>query len=161
MLPQRKNVRLQHFDYHANGYYFITICCLDKRPLLGTLHQGEIQVSLDGQHLLEEMFSLERTLRGISVYDYVIMPNHFHLVVEIQRKEGETGMGGVRIRTIAEGECDKKVGKIPVAAGLLRTCGLSGRKSAGNRTIYEKQSQTVGIASQRRQRYIVVNTFDN
>ncbi|WP_303816326.1 transposase [Acidaminococcus timonensis] len=111
MLPQRKNVRLQHFDYHANGYYFITICCLDKRPLLGTLHQGEIQVSLDGQHLLEEMFSLERTLRGISVYDYVIMPNHFHLVVEIQRKEGETGMGVSGFVRLLKGNVTKRSGK--------------------------------------------------
>lgn len=111
MLPQRKNVRLQHFDYYANGYYFITICCLDKRPLLGTLHQGEIQVSLDGQHLLEEMFSLERTLRGISVYDYVIMPNHFHLVVEIQRKEGETGMGVSGFVRLLKGNVTKRSGK--------------------------------------------------
>lgn len=111
MLPQRKNVRLQHFDYHSNGYYFITICCLDKRPLLGTLHQGEIHVSLDGQHLLEEMLSLERTLRGISVYDYVIMPNHFHLVVEIQREEGETGMGVSGFVRLLKGNVTKRSGK--------------------------------------------------
>ena len=111
MLPQRKNVHLQHFDYHANGYYFITICCLDKRSLLGTLHQGEIHVSLDGQHLLEEMFSLERTLRGISVYDYVIMPNHFHLVVEIQREEGDTGMGVSGFVRLLKGNVTKRSGK--------------------------------------------------
>jgi len=111
MLPQRKNVRLQHYDYHANGYYFITICCLDKQPLLGTLHQGEIHVSLDGQHLLEEMLSLERTLRGISVYDYVIMPNHFHLVVEIQREEGETGMGVSGFVRLLKGNVTKRSGR--------------------------------------------------
>ena len=111
MLPQRKKLRLQHYDYRTNGFYFITVCCLDKRPLLGTLCHGEIHVSLDGQHLLEEMFSLERRLQGISIYEYVIMPNHFHMVVEIRRGEGESGMELSGFVRLLKGNTTKRSGK--------------------------------------------------
>ena len=111
MLPQRKTIRLQHYDYHADGYYFVTVCCLDKRPLLGTLHRGEIHVSLDGQHLLEAMLDLGRKKQSISIYDYIIMPNHFHMVVEVQRNEGETRMGLAGFVRLLKGQTTKRSGK--------------------------------------------------
>ena len=36
-LPQRKQPRLQGYDYGQNGYYFITICTHDRANLLCTV----------------------------------------------------------------------------------------------------------------------------
>ena len=36
-LPQRKNIRLKHYDYSQEGYYFITICVKDRMNLLGRI----------------------------------------------------------------------------------------------------------------------------
>ena len=33
--PKRKLIRLQQFDYATHAYYFITICCKDKKHLFG------------------------------------------------------------------------------------------------------------------------------
>ena len=32
-LPKRKQVRLKDYDYSGSGYYFITICTKDRKPL--------------------------------------------------------------------------------------------------------------------------------
>ena len=32
-LPQRKNIRLQNYDYSQAGYYLITICTKSKKNL--------------------------------------------------------------------------------------------------------------------------------
>ena len=34
-LPNRKNIRLQGYDYSSAGYYFITICVKDGHHLFG------------------------------------------------------------------------------------------------------------------------------
>ena len=33
--PERKNNRLEKFDYSQNGVYFITICVKDRKSILG------------------------------------------------------------------------------------------------------------------------------
>jgi len=37
LLPKRKNVRLKGYDYSESGYYFVTICTQDKKPILGDI----------------------------------------------------------------------------------------------------------------------------
>ena len=39
-LPQRKEIRLKHYDYSAEGYCFITICIKDRLELLGKINVG-------------------------------------------------------------------------------------------------------------------------
>ncbi len=48
-LPERKPTRLKNFDYHNNGYYFITICTHNRKKLLskivgqGLVHLNQLQ----------------------------------------------------------------------------------------------------------------------
>ena len=50
-LVKRKLLRLQQFDYAAHYYYFITICCKDKRHLFGKVvgaaYMPPVQVCLN------------------------------------------------------------------------------------------------------------------
>ena len=34
-LPRRKKIRLEGYDYSANGLYFVTICVTEKYQVLG------------------------------------------------------------------------------------------------------------------------------
>lgn len=36
-LPKRKLIRLPKFDYATHAYYFITICCKDRKRLFGKI----------------------------------------------------------------------------------------------------------------------------
>lgn len=36
-LPQRKNLRLNDYDYTNTGYYFITMCTKDRKEILSKI----------------------------------------------------------------------------------------------------------------------------
>ena len=36
---QRKNLRLQHYDYARAGYYYVTVCTQNKKTYFGTIKE--------------------------------------------------------------------------------------------------------------------------
>jgi hypothetical protein len=44
-LPERKNTRLQRYDYSQAGYYFITICVKERHEKLGKISVGDAPLS--------------------------------------------------------------------------------------------------------------------
>ena len=73
-LPKRKPTRLKGYDYSASGMYFLTVC-IKNRVIRQMSEYGEI---LDKHiRLADEKYS------HIKIDKYVIMPNHFHLILNI------------------------------------------------------------------------------
>ena len=89
-LPQRKPNRLPDYDYDQNGGYFITICTQDRYPFLGHIVGGGVfdapTVSLThiGQIARKYIMSGNR-IAGIHVDKFVIMPDHIHLILLIDK----------------------------------------------------------------------------
>ena len=79
----RKNPRLKNYDYSTPNYYFVTICCHKMRHLFGKpgTPNGWGQIAARG---LEEM---ERHFPGLRVDKYVIMPNHLHAIIILERMD--------------------------------------------------------------------------
>ncbi|WP_226692113.1 MULTISPECIES: hypothetical protein [Rodentibacter] len=48
-LPQRKIIRLQHYDYSENGLYFITICVQDRLCLFGHISNEKMELNAAGK----------------------------------------------------------------------------------------------------------------
>jgi putative transposase len=69
-LPRRRNIRLKHYDYSADGYYFVTICAYKRRPIIKKNDR-----ILDG--VLRE---LPERFAGVSIDYYVAMPSHIHVI---------------------------------------------------------------------------------
>jgi REP element-mobilizing transposase RayT len=91
--PKRKPTRLKHFDYSANGLYFITICTENRKSILSTIPVvGEgsplPQLSRYGKIVDEWIHKLPDNYPGISIDHYVIMPNHIHLLLSVIRDDG-------------------------------------------------------------------------
>ena len=90
-LPVRKNVRLKHYDYSSNGAYFITICVEDMRRLLchivGRDDLGAPQVNLSKYGAIAQKYieQIELHYQGVFIDSYVIMPNHIHLLIRVDR----------------------------------------------------------------------------
>ena len=85
-LPERKPTRLKNFDYHNNGYYFITICTHNRKKLLSKivgqgLAPAEIQLSNYGKIAKAELLELENRYDCVKIDKYVIMPDHIHVIV--------------------------------------------------------------------------------
>jgi REP element-mobilizing transposase RayT len=90
----RKSVRLKGYDYASIGYYFITINVQDKMELLSRIEDGELILTKIGEVLEEEWKFTENLRKNIQLHEYVIMPDHFHAIVEIlysANKENEVG----------------------------------------------------------------------
>jgi REP element-mobilizing transposase RayT len=114
-LPIRKPNRLNHYDYSQSGYYFITVCIKDRHELLGSIDVGANCVrpclSEYGRIVEKEIAILSETYNAVSVRNYVIMPNHIHLIVVIG-ESGRTQFAPTISRIIKQfkGSITKKVG---------------------------------------------------
>ena len=96
-LPKRKQNRLQNFDYSTNGAYFITICTQGKKCILGNI-VGEGLCALPTinlSHIGEEIEKLIKYINdnyyNIKIVKHIIMPNHIHLLIEINNQTGGHG----------------------------------------------------------------------
>lgn len=78
---ERKRLRLEGYDYTNQGGYFITLCTKDRRPVLGTVVGADDYIGLHTR-LSEYGRVAERYVQGMQGVDqYVIMPNHIHIIV--------------------------------------------------------------------------------
>ncbi|MEA4831543.1 MAG: transposase [Oscillospiraceae bacterium] len=100
-LPKRKQIRLKGYDYSRNGAYFITICAHKKETIFceitcrgdpcGLPHINHdpcglqtIQYTRLGEIALQQINCIEK-LYKISFDKYVVMPNHIHAIIFIDR----------------------------------------------------------------------------
>ena len=85
-LPKRKNIRLKEYDYSQNGAYFITICTKDRQYLFGPVGADSISARIIAT-------TFENTIKqysGVSAPIFVVMPNHFHALILVERADMES-----------------------------------------------------------------------
>ena len=90
-LPTRKKNRLENINYTENGVYFITICSKDKKCIFSKVYPAandalapEIKLSSIGRILNDAVNDIENHYENVSLVNYVIMPNHIHLLISIE-----------------------------------------------------------------------------
>lgn len=90
-LPKRKTIRLEGYDYSSNGAYFVTICAYDRAQIFGNIYveQGlcSCRLSHIGRIVQDEIQNIPNRYVGVKIDQYVIMPNHVHLVIVLERQE--------------------------------------------------------------------------
>ena len=60
-LPQRKQLRLKHYDYSQPGYYFVTICSQDKLNIFGNI------VETNGFFNMPKMVPIQLAVSYVSI----------------------------------------------------------------------------------------------
>jgi len=81
-LPSRRSIRLKGYDYAQEGLYFITICVQDRLFLFGEVHDGAMQLN-DAGRMVEQWYAeLENKYPDKRCHEMVVMPNHFHCIIE-------------------------------------------------------------------------------
>ena len=93
--PNRKSIRLKGYDYSQAGLYFITICVQNRECLFGKIGVGvslvdnqnhnapEMILNDAGKMIETEWLNLKNRFPNIELHEYVVMPNHFHGILEI------------------------------------------------------------------------------
>ena len=79
----RRSIRLKGYDYSAAGLYFITICLQNRRNLFGKIEQGKLILNDAGKMIDQQWLILPGRFTNIQLHEYIIMPNHFHGIIEI------------------------------------------------------------------------------
>jgi len=79
----RKPNRLPGYDYSTPGYYFVTSNIWDRREILGTIHDGIMQLSPCGDIVLACWTDLPNHYRNIRLDEFVVMPNHIHGLIQL------------------------------------------------------------------------------
>lgn len=90
--PQRKSPRADWLEYNE-GRYFVTVCTRDHRHCFGEIENGVMTLTTVGRYLDEELKNAALRHPHIEIVQYVVMPNHFHAIINIvgtQRIASET-----------------------------------------------------------------------
>ena len=93
-LPKRKPTRLKNFDYSTPGAYFVTVCTDQRRQILSRIVGVDVLGDPQNVELLPHGMVADKYIKqmngfyeNITVDQYVIMPNHIHLVLFV-REDG-------------------------------------------------------------------------
>ena len=89
-LPTRKKIRLSDYDYSRENIYFITICVKDRLEILGKIFENNIKLTKKGIIVKQNIHGIEEIYKNILVDEYIIMPNHVHMLLSIQYKSSAT-----------------------------------------------------------------------
>lgn len=96
-IHHRRSIRLKGYDYSRAGLYFITVCSQDRLCLFGRIGKGEMKINDAGNIVLYWWGEMQNKYRNIELHERVIMPNHFHGIIEI--KSGSEFVGAnLRVR---------------------------------------------------------------
>ncbi|MBE5819829.1 MAG: transposase [Clostridiales bacterium] len=89
-LPVRKRIRLQDYDYSEENMYFITICVKDRVEILGKIIEDNIKLTKEGNVVKQNINKIGRIYKNVIIDEYVIMPNHIHILLLINYKSSVT-----------------------------------------------------------------------
>lgn len=86
----RKSPRLKNYDYHQPGAYFVTICVAPRRNLFWKTpvvtadgYDSTNYLNENGKIVKNCIEDLLAHKQGLSLMNFVIMPDHVHLLLEL------------------------------------------------------------------------------
>ena len=107
---KRKIIRIQGYDYSKEGLYFITICTEGRKEILSKINTEtkyyihrqnrdnnvwsddpvRPQLKIIGKIVNDRINDIERIYENIKIHKYIIMPNHVHMIIEIENGRTES-----------------------------------------------------------------------
>lgn len=83
-IHHRHSIRLKHFNYSQNGYYFVTICTKDHGCWFGDIADGKMILNQLGNIVETYWDDLPKHFNNVSLDKFIMMPNHLHGIVVIE-----------------------------------------------------------------------------
>ena len=81
----RRSLRLPGYDYSQPGAYFVTICVAQRQCLFGDMLDGQMVLNQYGMVVADEWQKSSVIRQEIELDAWVVMPNHFHGIVMINK----------------------------------------------------------------------------
>lgn len=107
-MKNRKRNRMQGFDYSSDNLYFVTICVQDRICCFGYVGTGrdlsvhhpnenypdennwaDVKMNLNefGRIVKQQIEWLAEQYKYVEIHNYIVMPNHVHMIIEIDRNK--------------------------------------------------------------------------
>ncbi|MBE6787174.1 MAG: transposase [Ruminococcaceae bacterium] len=118
-LNKRKAIRLKSYNYDQTGAYFITICTKNRKKLFwnnvgATIGRPQkISLSTYGNIVETAIKNIPKYYPAVSVDKYTIMPDHIHLLLQINSDKNGRAMHAPTISTVIQqtkGYVTKQIG---------------------------------------------------
>ena len=87
-MKSRKIIRLKGYDYSNDGWYFVTIVTQDRLYLFGNVIDKKMILNDSGKMIEKWYIKLESKFPGVKCHEHIVMPNHFHCLIEIRTNVG-------------------------------------------------------------------------
>jgi REP element-mobilizing transposase RayT len=81
-IHHRRSIRLKGYDYSREGLYFVSICVQNRESLFGKVKDGELILNDAGRMVIKWYYELQHKFQDIKCGDMVVMPNHFHCIIQ-------------------------------------------------------------------------------
>ncbi|OGH69057.1 MAG: hypothetical protein A2754_02475 [Candidatus Magasanikbacteria bacterium RIFCSPHIGHO2_01_FULL_47_8] len=88
------STRLQGYDYSQTGLYFVTICTRGREKYFGEVKEGIVELSEIGEAVKEELLKTMEIRPNVNIDEWVIMPNHVHVIVALDNQNNERQYNG-------------------------------------------------------------------
>ena len=94
-MRERKRTRLIGYDYTTPGGYFITAVVKHRSCVFGQIKNGTCSLNPFGQIVADQWQWLHNQYPYLTIDEFVVMPNHFHGIINItdSLKNGLVGNG--------------------------------------------------------------------
>lgn len=78
-----KSTRLKNWDYSKSGYYFLTICTINRINYFGHINDGKMILSDIGEIANQCWRKIPNHFPHVKLDEFVVMPNHVHGIVRM------------------------------------------------------------------------------
>jgi REP element-mobilizing transposase RayT len=75
--------RLKNWDYSSEAIYFITLVTQNRHCIFGTINEGKMILNANGEIIKNELSKSIVIRENWIFHNWIIMPNHVHLLIEI------------------------------------------------------------------------------
>lgn len=76
--------RLKNWDYSSPAVYFITLITHNRQYLFGSIEEGKMVLNENGHIVEKELLKSIKIRKSWFFHNWIDMPNHVHLLIEIQ-----------------------------------------------------------------------------
>ena len=113
-MKNRKSNRLKGYDYSKNNLYFVTICVQDRLCCFGSVvlldsvcdlsqnqssKEASMRLNQYGLIAQKQIEWLAQQYQYIDIHNYVIMPHHIHMIIEIDSTRIDSK--GIKIKSLS------------------------------------------------------------
>ena len=97
----RSNRKVQH-DYSEPAIYYITADIQYGEKILGRVENGNMVLSEYGEIVKNELFKLPEYHKRIVLDEWVVMPNHIHLIIILRDYDFDNGISDIGANDVGQ-----------------------------------------------------------